>query len=189
MQLTLTADLAGPRTLSRPGSFVLARQRADGTILIVAPRPPSPFARIGEQVARFKEALALPFFTEAVKIAAEMDRTLAQIAAVLVPESLPARTARANSPVKVAGLEARYYVRGGADPACATREGLSALVSRVIAGDRDYDADLALLAPEARRAVAVSAMRGWAERKNDEPRQTVIAHRFWAGTRVEVCAA
>lgn len=182
MQLTLTADLAGPRTLSRPGSFVLARQRADGTILIVAPRPPSPFAR-------FKEALALPFFTEAVKIAAEMDRTLAQIAAVLVPESLPARTARANSPVKVAGLEARYYVRGGADPACATREGLSALVSRVIAGDRDYDADLALLAPEARRAVAVSAMRGWAERKNDEPRQTVIAHRFWAGTRVEVCAA
>lgn len=68
---------------------------------------------------------------------------------------------RANTVVHVAGLEARYYVRGAMDPTYATPEGLRALRRRVLTG---ADPDLLLLTPANRRLVLVSAMRGWETR-------------------------
>jgi hypothetical protein len=154
--LTLATDPA----ISAPGSFVLARRRPDGTIIYVAPRPPSAFAklvrRLGQQFDTLARVIGEAFFPALVKAAADMERSLIRIDALVNGDR--------NDPVRVAGLEARYYVRAAMDPSYATPEALHQMVGRLLAGDGDYDPDLARLAPESRRAVGVSAMVGWETR-------------------------
>lgn len=91
----------------------------------------------------------------------------------------------ANDPVRIAGLEARYYVRAGLDPAYRHPERLDALVRDLLAGDYEDDPLHAFVTPENRRALAVAAIRGWAESYDDPG--LYVAHRLWATTRVEVC--
>lgn len=65
---------------------------------------------------------------------------------------------RANDPVRVAGLEGRYMVRAGLDPAYATADQLDALVRSIMRTDED---GLAFLTRENRALIAAAAIRGW----------------------------
>lgn len=96
-------------------------------------------------------------------------------------------TETANDPVRVAGLEARYAVRGGFDPRYATPEGLDQLVQMIMGGDADEvgDRDLWLLTSESRSLVAAAAIRGWCN--SHDPGPAILAwHRLLGTTVVEV---
>lgn len=90
-----------------------------------------------------------------------------RVRALLVPfqraldASLGAHADEVNGPVHMAGLEARYYVRGGLDPLCADPGGLDVLVRAVLAGT---STDLFLVTPANRARIAAAAARGWVER-------------------------
>lgn len=121
----------------------------------------------------------LPRLTAQVRAAAiEQQR---QIAAVRTLQTMVA-----NIPEAVAGLEARYYVRAGMDPAYATAHDHTALVRSILNGTAE---DTARLSTEARRLVAASALRGWMDHRapaEPEPVGPVIWHRFMSATRATV---
>lgn len=90
----------------------------------------------------------------------------------------------ANDPVRVAGLEARYLVRAGLDPAVADPEARDALVRAILDGTVDDDLLAVFLSPDNRRACATAALLGWAQRHpSSEP---YVLHRLWGNDRVEV---
>jgi hypothetical protein len=98
----------------------------------------------------------LRLYAEAVKKAAEALKGLvAQFAETV------------NDPVHVAGLEGRYYVRGGLDPAYADPAALDTLIQEILDG---AERNMALLTSENRRRVAVQAARGWAVHRAGLPR-------------------
>jgi len=73
-------------------------------------------------------------------------------------------------------LWARYYVRGGMDPAYADVDALDEHVQLNLAAGR-VD-------------VAVAMIRGWVEHRDAQPLdEPLVWHRYLAGTRVEVVAA
>lgn len=93
----------------------------------------------------------------------------------------------ANQPGQVAGLESRYAVRAGLDPAYATPQALDGLVARIMAGDARHrgDGQLRLLTSESRSLVAAAAIRGWCYSYGDGP--AILAwHRLMATTVVSV---
>lgn len=61
-----------------------------------------------------------------------------------------------NDPVWVAGLEARYYVRGAMDPMYATPWARDALVFAILSG-----LSIPALQPRNRALVAAAVVRGW----------------------------
>lgn len=92
---------------------------------------------------------------------------------------------KANDEVRVSGLEARYYVRAGADPTYAHPERRDALVRDLLAGEVEDDPLLVFVTPENRRRLAVAALRGWALHRSPEP-ASYVAHRLWGRTAVAV---
>lgn len=66
--------------------------------------------------------------------------------------------------VYVSGLEGRYYVRGGLDPAYRNRAALDVLVRRTLDGrPEDPDDPTPDLTLSARSRLATAAIRGWVE--------------------------
>lgn len=88
----------------------------------------------------------------------------------------------ANDPVRVAGLEARYAVRAGLDPAYTTLPALDGLVVAILHGD---DPDLFLVSRENRAVIAAAAMGGWA-RSYDGDVTLMPWHRFIDGRVLQV---
>lgn len=125
-------------------------------------------------------ANALESLTEAlrpfVKAMQDFARQMSNLAARL--------RERANDPVRVAGLCARYQVRAGLDPFYAHPGHLDALVRSILDGTVADDPLAALLTPESRREVATAALRGWAQRHPDSG--PYVLHRLWGHDRVEV---
>lgn len=66
----------------------------------------------------------------------------------------------ANDPVVVAGLEGRYQVRAGLDPAYADPEALTRLIAMIMHG---LEPGTGNLSPASRALVAAAALRGWAQ--------------------------
>lgn len=91
-----------------------------------------------------------------------------------------------NQPHKVAGIEGRYYVRGGLDPNYADQETRDALAAMLLHGT---DPDTADLTPANRAVVAAAFLRGWAVHR---PQRVLVSdprpvwHRDFHGTRVYV---
>lgn len=159
LEALLPPSLNRPRTISPPGAFVRVQERPDGTLLIVAPRP-DPFGKIGRSFRELSRQVGLALFPQVARMAADLERTMAQVQAML-RASQPSVVA-ANTLPKIAGLEARYYVRAALDPAYVEPDQFARLVRRVLAGEGDDD--LVLVNRENRISIAVSAMRGWEER-------------------------
>lgn len=112
--------------------------------------PPVDMTRFADAYARVREAFTP--FAEAIRVA---NRRLALLGHQFQKV--------ANDPVHIAGLEARYMVRAGLDPAYATAHDLDALVSALLSrGTVDEDDTFApFITPENRRRLAVAAIRGW----------------------------
>lgn len=153
MTVSTPADVARALTGPPPGEDAVARLRA-------ALSTPDAMARLTAALRDTFDAIREAFrpFVEAMAAAARK-----------ITGWVESMRERFNDPVYVAGLEGRYFVRAGLDPAYATPESLSRLVRGVLAGDLDgepYDAPpfLFLLSGENRRRVAVAAMRGWETR-------------------------
>lgn len=92
----------------------------------------------------------------------------------------------ANDEARVAGLWARYYVRGALDPSYATPGLRDALVAVLLSEDVGHP-DTHLLSPENRRLLAVAVMRGWAEHRPQSPDpQPLVWHRALGNVRVTV---
>lgn len=138
-------------------------------------------ADLGRALSGVQRSLGLQLMLSMVKAAVEAERALARMA-----EVMRAPTVQANQPVRVAGLEARYYTRAALDPAYATPEGLRGLVRAVLDPDSEEAEGLWLVSPANRRLVAVAAMTGWAEHRAGSGAGQVCAHRQWGTTRVEV---
>lgn len=93
----------------------------------------------------------------------------------------------ANVDVKVAGLEGRYYVRAGLDPAYATPAALDTLVGRIMSGRESRI--LGLLDRDTRALVAAAAIRGWSTSyPATDPGDALVWCRFLSGQRVWVTA-
>lgn len=92
----------------------------------------------------------------------------------------------ANSPEALAGLEGRYAVRAGLDPAYATPQALDGLVQLVMRGDarRTGDGQLRLLTSQSRSLVAAAAIRGWCYSYGDGP--AILAWHRLMGTSIVV---
>jgi hypothetical protein len=95
----------------------------------------------------------------------------------------------ANDEVRVAGLEARYYVRGGLScPLGLT--GIDRLVRDLVtcpeAAEPGEEVLLRLLTRENRVLLAVAAIRGYVESTDEEPSGLLPWHRYMSGTRVVV---
>lgn len=180
-----------PRVISAPDAFVRVTQQRDGTLLFVAPRP-DPLGKLAKAFGQLSRAIGmafLPGLRQMVAFAAEADRVLARLRASMeVPQYL---RDEANALPRIAGLEARYYMRGSLDQRYRTPAALHSLVRTLLAGDREYDPDLAFVTPENRRQLAVAAMRGWSERppawREDGPAEPpLILHRAWPLTHLVV---
>lgn len=95
---------------------------------------------------------------------------------------------RANHPVTVAGLEARYAVRASLSPAYRDPADLDRLVAAVMAGHGDTwreDRDLRHVSRENRSLIAAAAIRGWCYSYGDGP--AILAwHRLMGTTTVVV---
>jgi hypothetical protein len=209
--MTLNLALGLDPAISKPGAFVLVRRRQDGTLLYVAPRP-NPLAKIARAWGQFQCAFVGQFFQASQKMAADLDRTMSQINALM------RAAAPQPDPARLAGLEGRYYVRAALDPAYATPEALHHLVRDLLDGTEGFIGGR--LPAADRRALAVTAMRGWETRGErttswscgdlcqegvavgmqvscspvvrwrcehwNPAEPPLVAHRLWAGTRVEV---
>lgn len=103
-----------------------------------------------------------------------MARTMARVSAAI-------REA-ANDEVTVSGLEARYLVRAGLDPAYRSPEDLDALVQAIMRGEAE---DTRLLYRENRARVAAAALRGWTH-AYPAPLPILTWHRLIGGVRVVV---
>lgn len=112
-----------------------------------------------------------PFSEQMRRIAANWDRTLTQVGRALQPmltgmAEVMTKFARqinpyirANTPVNVAGLEARYFVRAGLDPAYADPWMLDRLVQGILTGVTEDE--LWFVNDENRALIAASAITGW----------------------------
>jgi hypothetical protein len=67
---------------------------------------------------------------------------------------------QANDPVHVAGVCARYFVRGAMDPAYANHSDMMALRHRILRG---WEPGTALMTVENRREVVLALVSGWAD--------------------------
>ena len=72
--------------------------------------------------------------------------------------------ARANDPVRLAGIEGRLYVRAALDPAYATPEGVDALVRAVLSGAVP---GVTFVTSANRYVLAAAVMRGWVTHRPD----------------------
>lgn len=92
----------------------------------------------------------------------------------------------ANDPVQVSGLEGRYAVRAGLDPAYASPDALDRLVQLIMAGDGEHRGDrkLRLLTSESRSLIAAAAIRGWCYSYGDGP--AILAWHRLMGTSIVV---
>lgn len=113
---------------------------------------PEPFidqlARLGQAWAQMRDTFAqqlAPAVTAAGAALANFARALSPYFA-------------ANQPEHVAGLEARYFVRAGLDPAYVDPRALDQLVQQILAGD---DTALQYVSDENRSLIAASALTGW----------------------------
>lgn len=92
--------------------------------------------------------------------------------------------ARANDPVRVAGLEARYSVTAGLDPAYRIPEQRDALVWSILVGE---EPGTVFLTPANRGLVAAAAIRGWVSHYGpQEPLDALAWIRLIGATAVEV---
>lgn len=142
---------------------------------------------------------AVPLLVQSI---AEHLGTTAQFAATLLTMALHDHTMSllrlsenlrpwVNTPVTVAGIEGRYFVRAALDPTCATPEARDALVHTVLVGDPG-DARLMFLTPQNRALVAVAAIRGWVAGHGDEMPASIYGaawHRQMGSTIVRVSHA
>lgn len=88
----------------------------------------------------------------------------------------------ANDEVLVSGLEARYQVRAGLDPAYRTPGDLDGLVQAIMRGEAE---DTRLLTAENRARVAAAALRGWTH-AYPAPLPVLTWHRLIGGVEVVV---
>jgi hypothetical protein len=88
----------------------------------------------------------------------------------------------ANDEVTVSGLEARYFVRAGLDPAYRSPEDLDALVQAIMRGEAE---DTRLLYRENRARIAAAALRGHVH-AYPEAVPVLTWHRLIGGTTVVV---
>lgn len=144
---------------------------------LVPPTPPDPLftPAASDRMARLAREITVafrPFVTAVNKAARALGRLAEQM------------REHANDPVRVAGLTARYHVRGALDPAYDTPEGRDALVRAILAGYVEDDPLAPFLSRENRRACAVAAMQGWASRHPGV--DPVVLHRLWGSERIEV---
>ena len=135
-------------------------------------------------------------FTAALERAAETARAVFDRLAAYFRDVVGPALARihdrmtgfANDPVRVAGVEAKFYVRAGLDGAYAHPERRDALIRDLLHGEVEDEPFLFLMTPENRRLVALSAIRGWvstygAPAPGEHP---YVAHRLWGTDRGEV---
>lgn len=88
-----------------------------------------------------------------------------------------------NDPVHVAGLEGRYLIRGGLDPAYRDEHDLVVLVTKILDGTED---DARYLDHDNRVLVATAVLRGWATSYPAEAPEVLAWHRAFGGTHVSV---
>lgn len=132
---------------------------------------------------RIDLAVSTERFTAAMSDIGETMRKVAQL--------LDRVRAAFNRPDVVAGIEGRFYVRAGLDPAYVDDLSLDCLIRIILAGTTG-DPEVDILTAANRRRVAVAAMRGWAVHRHDPAvRQThapatfvrdpfrLIAYREW----------
>lgn len=94
-------------------------------------------------------------------------------------------TERANDPVHVAGLEGRYLVRAGQDPAYREESALVALVASILDGTAGHD--LHYLTAENRAIVAAGALYGWTSSYPAAEGPEVLAwHRLFGDVHVQI---
>lgn len=140
---------------------------------------PEDVQRLGDTITRAFDAIREAFrpFVEAVLAAGRKMVAL-----------IEGMRERANDPVYVAGLEGRFLVRAGLDPAYRHPERRDALIRDLLSGEAEDAGLLFLLDPENRHRVALAAIRGWVHSYGDrEPgEQPYVAHRLWGTDRVEV---
>ncbi len=91
-----------------------------------------------------------------------------------------------NHPVKVAGIEARYYTRAGLDPAYATSAALDDLVAAVLNGDVS---DTRFLTIQNRGRVAAQAVAGWVAHRPQEAVAPPVWFRLVGDQPIEVTVA
>lgn len=82
-----------------------------------------------------------------------------------------------SAEVTLAGLEAKYYVRGAMDPAYANPDA------------RDSYVRTLSLAWKRGPNYAAAFMRGWVEHRVGDVSGPFVAHRLWSGTAVQVAVA
>lgn len=85
--------------------------------------------------------------------------------------------------IRLSGDESRYYVRGGLEPELSTQEGVTTYTRDILTG---MDPETWHRPVSERVRLAVGVMRGWAESRAPESDETLIWHRYLAGTKVEV---
>lgn len=124
-------------------------------------------------------------FQHAAEVAREtarvVNRGLRAWARTMAKVSARVREA-ANDEVLVAGLEGRYSVRAGLDPAYRSPEALDALVQAIMRGEAE---DTRLLTRENRAVVAAAALRGWTH-AYPAPLPILTWHRLIGGVHVVV---
>lgn len=129
-----------------------------------------------------------PLILAIPKLKAAFARAVEQLTDALAPLRRFVQRLRdaANDPVQVSGLEGRYAVRGGLDPAYASPEALDRLVQLIMAGDgeRPGDRKLRLLTSESRSLIAAAAIRGWCYSYGDGP--AILAWHRLMGTSIVV---
>lgn len=91
----------------------------------------------------------------------------------------------ANDPVRVAGLEARYYVRAGLDPRYSTLFGLDALTASIM-DMSNRGGDMAFLTRQSRAQIAAAAIAGWVASYADDTGPLLPWHRFIGHTIITV---
>lgn len=151
------------------------------------PAPPLPVPEVPEDRTA---AIAATFH----RVAEQVNEAMRQLSKVAVEalqkiEGLMAKFREAaNQPVAVAGLEARFYVRGALDPTYRSEDARDRLVVAIMAGQtlRDDDWSLLFLTRENRARVAASVLTGWQTHRGPAPASPYAAHRLWGAERVEV---
>lgn len=82
------------------------------------------------------------------------------------------------------GLEARYYVRGGMDPALSAPEALNGAVRAILDGSESFF--IGALPPSGRASVAAALIRGWVNHHEIERPEVLAWFRLHGTDAVEV---